>query len=1174
MNKDRKRIGAASNRFLEALAVSALLAGGGTAMANNSESNRSLEVNAQQQVAAISGVVLDPAGEPVIGASIVEKGVPTNGTITDFDGKFTLKVKEGALLTISYVGYKTQTVKAVNNLRVVLKEDTEVLQEVVVVGYGTQKKENLTGAVSSVDINKTLEGRPIADVGRGLQGSTPGLSVVIPSGEVGSDPTIKIRGQLGSLKGGSAPLILMDNVEIPSIQMVNPDDIESISVLKDAASASIYGAKAAFGVILITTKKGAKTESVNVSYQGNVSWQNLSKKMEMGRIDALGYTVEAFERAGGTVAGAFFQMTREGYEKALEWEKNYGGKLGVNDPYVYGRDWYVDANGRKIGLRTFDPYDYMANEWTPTQNHSLSVNGKSGKTTFNIGLAYLDQNGMMKTAKHDDFKRWNGSIRINTEVNKYLQVHAGSIYSKRDKRYAYATNSTTADPWLYLYRWGPNMPLGYDDEGNILRSPHSETTQANTANIENNYTNLNFGATITPIENWNIDIDYTHANEETIRNRPGTRFTAANTWGGALKKLDANGNQVYVNSAGEVVNAGDPGAMLAYKLNTFEYTGPGSNPDHIYRSALNAKGNTWNVNTNYTWDLDDKNKFKFLLGINRVTYDSADHWAQITNLTDLSNPQFDLTAGTQTSSGNASWESQLGYYGRVNYAFADRYLLEANLRYDGSSKFPKDLQWRWFPSFSAGWRINEESFMQWMQPVVTALKVRGSWGRVGDQTVSNALYIPTMTSGQINWLDASGNKLVGIGTPSAVSSSITWQDIESTDIGLDARFFDNTLGFTFDWFQRDTKNMIVPSDGVSLTFGTGAPQSNYGSLRTRGWEIAIDYNKSFSNGLTVNGMLTLSDAKTKITAYGNTTSIDSWYVGKTYGEIWGYQTDRLYQKDDFVWDGDKIVTTWALNGKEVPAGTAGAKLVNKLSGDNPVYQDWLQAGKFIFGPGDVKYTDLNGDGKIDEGGRSIAVVEDPNDPNYGKQNCGDLKKIGNSTPRYEYGIRLGADFKGFDFSIFMQGIGKRDVWGEGFLVIPGFNSSDGAMPQAIAGDYWREDRTDAFYPRPYNLAGTTNQFNTKPQTRYLLDMSYFRIKNITLGYSFPTQLLKKVGVSKARVYGSLENFFTFDNLNDLPVDPEEITGYSMFNSTNYNMGRTGVGTPTFKSVAVGVQLSF
>ena len=1160
MNEDRKKRGLANSKLLTAVAITALFIGSGNAVAASTASGSAYEVTEQLRSQAISGVVTDANGEPVIGASVSEKGT-TNGTITDINGKFSLNVKPGAVLKVTFVGYKPHEVKATRTMKIILTEDSELLDEVVVVGYGTQKKENLTGAVASVDVNKTLSSRPIADVGRGLQGTTPGLSVVIPSGEIGSDPTMKIRGQIGSINGGSAPLILMDNVEIPSIQMVNPDDIESISVLKDAAASSIYGAKAAFGVVLITTKKGAKQESINVSYSGNFSWQNISKKMEMGGIDALEYSVEAFKRVGGTVAGAFVQITEEGLVKAKEWDQKYGGKLGPNDPYVYGRDWYVDANNRKIGLRTFDPYDYMIKEWTPSMTHNLSVNGKSGRTTYNIGFGYLDQTGLMKPAKDDDFKRYNGSLRISTDINKYVTVRAGAMYSKREKRYAYATSSTTADPWLYLYRWGPNMPMGYDDEGNIIRSPHSEVAQANTASRAYNYINVNVGATVNIMKNWKLDIDYTHAANEYVLKTPGTRYTALNSWGGAVAKNDASGNRIYVNEAGETVAAGTSGAMPAYKLGMTEYTAHGANPDHMYRRSETTNQDTWNISTTYDWKVDKNNAFKFLVGMNRVTYDEEYNWSRKGDLSDITNPQFDLAVGLQEASGGYDWEGQLGFFGRINYALKDRYLLEANLRYDATSKFPDNLQWRWFPSFSAGWRASEEAFMQWMKPAVTSLKFRGSWGIIGDQTVSNSLYIPTMSTGQLNWLDESGNKLVYVSTPSAVASNITWQDIQTVDVGLDARFLDGELGLTVDWYQRDTKNMIVPGAGVTLAFGTGAPKGNFGSLRTRGWEIALDYNHRFSNGLGINAMATLSDAETEITKYSDTRVVSDWYVGKKYGEIWGYQTERLYQKDDFVYNGDQIVTTWALNGKEVAQGTKGAKKVNKLKGDNPVYQDFLQSGNFVFGPGDVKFADLNGDGLIDSGS---GTVDDP----------GDRKVIGNSTPRYEYGFRLGADYKGFDFSVFFQGVGKREVWGNGFLAIAGYNSSDGAMPQAIAGNYWREDRTDAFYPRPYNLAGSNNSLNMVTQSRYLLDMSYLRMKNITIGYSIPADILRKVRMQKARIYMSLENFVTWDNLNGLPIDPEEVQGFSMFNTDNYNSGRTGVGTPTFKSLSVGIQLNF
>ena len=1163
MNENHKKRGLTHSRLLTAVAISSLLLSSGNVMATQANPDNSFSVTEQLQTINVTGLVVDAAGEPVIGASVVEKGT-TNGNITNVDGKFTLTVKTGAILQISYVGYQTQEIKATKMMKIVLKEDSELLSEVVVVGYGAQKRENLTGSVASVDVNKTLEGRQIPDVGRGLQGTTPGLSVVIPSGEIGSDPTMKIRGQIGSIDGASTPLILLDNVEIPSIQMVNPDDIESISVLKDAASASIYGAKGAFGVVLITSKKGAKSEKVDVSYSGNFSWQNISKKMEMAGVDGIQYRIDALRRSGGTIAGAFWYVNETSLERAREWEKTWGGKIGKNDPFVFGRDWYVDASNRKFSMRTFDPYDYMIREWTPSQTHNISVSGKSGKTTYNASLGYLDQNGLMKLAKHDDFRRWNGAVRISTEINKYITFRAGANYSKRNKRYAYATNSTTADPWLYLYRWDSTYPMGYDEHGNELRSPASEIHQANTANIENNYLSFNTGATINLTKDWKIEVDYTYAGEDQIWKKNGTKFTAADTWSAPVKRLDENGQQIYVNNQGNVVPAGSEGAIAAYDLLYYQYTTDGANPDHIRREVKNAKRHTLNITTDYNWQINDDNNLKVLIGMNRTDWESEDNWSQITNLTDIISPSWDKTIGTQTSSGNLYWDGQLGFFGRINYNLMDKYLLEANVRYDGSSKFPSNLQWRTFPSFSAGWRIGEEAFMQWAKPALSSLKLRGSWGMIGDQTVPNTLYVPTISQGNTNtyaWLDADGNKLIMTGTPAAIDANITWQDIYTLDFGVDARFFNGELGVTFDWFQRDTKNMIVPGAGVAPTFGAGAPKGNFGSLRTKGWELSIDYNHRFNNGLSVNAMFTLSDALTEITEYGDTKSIDSWYVGKQYGEIWGYRTDRLYQKDDFVYEGDKLVTTWALNGKEVAAGTPGAKEVNKLKDPNGIYQDYFQSGTFRFGPGDVKFQDLNGDGQINDGSRSI-------------DDHGDVEKIGNTTPRFEYGLRLGASYKGFDASIFMQGVGNRKLWGAGFLAIPGFNTGDGAMPQAIAGDYWTEENTNAFYPAACNMGGSNSGYNLQKQDRYLLDMAYFRIKNITIGYTLPSELTKKILINKARIYLACENFFTFDKLNGLPIDPEEISGYSMFNSDNYNSGRTGVGTPTMKNMSVGIQLNF
>ena len=653
-----------------------------------------IAISAIAQQLTVSGIVKNNQGEPLIGVSIAVQG-KTTGTITDFDGKYSISVDRNATLVFTYVGHISQSIAVSQNiLNVTLAEDAQLIDEVVVVGYGNQKKANLTGAVSSVDVGKSLTSRPIADVSRGLQGTTPGLSVVIGNGEVGSETVMKIRGQIGSIYGGSAPLILLDNVEIPSIQLVNPNDIESISILKDAASASIYGSKAAFGVILITSKKGSKREATSVQYSSNFSWQNVAKDINMGKLDGLEYSVLAAERVSSTVTGAFWLIDRASFDKSKLWIENYGNTVKNDDPMLYGRDWYFDVpNNRKMGVRMYNAYEAMVREWAPTQNHNIAVSGGSEKTSFNIGLDYLNQSGMLKHAKKDNFTKYNASVRVSTEINKYLTVRSGLIFSNRLKTYPYVT--TAADPWLFLYRWSSVQPLT-SEGGEDLRSPVSEVKAANNGKQEWSYNNVNIGATINLSKDWNVEADFTFANQEFSWLRPGTRFTARNSWTSPTRLLDHAGQQVFVNEKGEIVGATDAGAMVAYRHISETYTGVSATPDHIYRSSENWKKRTGNIYTTYNKILGNHN-IKLMAGLNLVTDDWQSHWAQKGALMVFDNPQFDLATGTQTAGGDAGWSSQLGYFGRLNYGFKDRYLFEANLRYDGSNKFPTNLKWRYFP---------------------------------------------------------------------------------------------------------------------------------------------------------------------------------------------------------------------------------------------------------------------------------------------------------------------------------------------------------------------------------------------------------------------------------------------------------------------------------------------
>ncbi len=1104
----------------------------------------------------VSGTVSGPDGV-IAGATVTVVG-STATTVTDANGKFTINAAVGATLRVSFVGLETKTVTVTGStINITLTESSDALEEVVVVAYGAQKKEHLTGAVSSVNVEKTLGSRPISDAGRGLQGAVPGLSVQIPSGEVGSDPIMKIRGQVASISGSSNPLILVDNVEIPSINMINPNDIAEISVLKDAASASIYGSKAAFGVVLITTKKGAKTETNNITYSNNFSLQTPFKPIDIASIDGLQYTLDAHKnmQSAGS-AGGFWRISEESIRRAKEWQEKYGGVIGNSDPVVYGRDWYVE-NNEKFGVRMYDPVAVMIKDNALTNLHNLGLNGKAGNTTYNISAGYLNQNGMMKAAKYDDFKRYNATLNVSTKVTDYLSLRGGAMYSDGTKRYANSATGFTADPWLYLYRWSRAFPIGVQEHGVDIRDPYFDTAKSHTAYKIDRYTNLNLGTTVDLMTGWDVKADYTFSSENNGNRSSMPTFSGKSTWYGVEPWNDENGNRIYVDENGLPT---DNGGTMAFKFPFENYITKAQS--NIYQRSFNSQRHTFNAFSTYGKKFGEDHDFKAMLGTNIVAFKWRNHFSRRTNLINEENPQFDFATGVQESGGDTNWDSQVGVFGRLNYTFKEKYLFETSLRYDGTSKFPSHLRWRYYPSVSAGWIISNENFMQGISNVLSFAKLRGSWGMIGDQSVSNSLYVPTMDIGPNNWLDGSGNYYYSMTTPGAVRNDIRWQDIEHLNVGADLKFF-NKLGVVFEWYERKTNHMIIPGESLPGTFGTTPARGNFGNLSTKGWELAIDYNHSFDNGLRLTVNANIADAIT--TTYKGLQWNREWenrsvgtefVTGSRYGDVWGYVTDRLYQKDDFVYDADGNFEQTAIIFQGV------SKTTNMLAGNNPVYQTFFEDGNNVMKmmPGDVKFVDVNGDGYITSGSSTFG------DP-------GDRMVIGNSTPRYDYGFRLGADFKGFDLSVFLQGVGKREIWGAGQLAIPGFHVKDGAMPQAIAEDYWREDRTDAFYPRAWHLGGANEGYVMRPQTRYLLDMSYFKIKNINFGYSLPGALLSRANFKTARIYVSLENFFTFDNLRGLPIDPEAISGNSMLlTNGNYNLGRTGTGNPSFKSASVGIQI--
>jgi TonB-linked SusC/RagA family outer membrane protein len=1111
------------------------------------------EVN--QDAARVKGTVTDPAGEPLIGVSVQVKGTQT-GTVTDVNGNYDLPVPgREAVLQFSYIGFRTTEEPVADRtlINLILQEDVNLLDEIVIVGYDTQRKVNLTGAIGTVNVAKQLDGRPLPDLGRGLQGSVPGLSVTSSSGRIGSSPDIKIRGQIGTIidGGSSAPLILLDGVEIFDLSFVNPDDVADISVLKDAASSSIYGTRAAFGVVLITTKKGTGKDKFSINYSNNFSWAQATVLPQM--LKSYEYAEMALEMRRRESPGAISYTqsdvliyTDESIERMKEWERVYGG-MNLSPEMVYGRD-FETISGTTYFYRSFDATKEYIKEYTPSQQHNVSISGSTGKTNIYLGLGYMGQGGVIKV-KPDEFDRYSINLNMDTKVNNWLTARGKFLFSRTDLETPFNFNSTMYDALYYLYRWPANMPYG-TYQGKPFRNSVTETAAANYNSDIKDYMRTSVGVTIDFTNELSLDVDYTfNKDDQMIIERGGTvggwnfwtnsKLVETENWAStSLNKVD----QYFYHRDYHVGNA-----VLRYKKNI-----------KLHKinafAGMNIEQKEDRMMNGWKYGLLDPNKPEFDLAVgNTTTYDATGF------------PTFNQ--GEFIDGQYSNW-AILGFFGRINYSFADRYLLELNGRYDGSSKFPVNQQFGFFPSTSLGWVFTEEKFMESAKQVLSFGKIRASYGSVGNQAVGNNRFRAVLKSGiNSNWVIGSNEKTYDI--PPAISLDFTWETIESKNLGLDLRFFNDKLGLSADLFQRKNKNMISVGEEVPSFFGASAPYTNIGELTTNGWEIGVDFRHTFTNGLKLGITANLSDALATITKHRNglSTAIDgSNYEGKIYGEIWGFETDRFFTESDFVYypDGNRMYYRILPDGNKSFSDDQGQPLTSgysemaagipSQSGIELAYS-WFQ-----YGPGDVKYKDLDGNGVIDWG-------------NNTPENPGDMKRIGNTTPRFEYNGRLSLEWKGVDFELFIQGVGKRDYWAASPVTIPGYKKSDATFYTHQA-DYWTPENTNAFYPRitpsveptQYTRAAATNFM---AQTKYLLDMSYCRIKNITLGYTFPAQLLQKAKVERLRVYVSLENVAEFDHLGDIPLDPE--TGVPTGSSDKLGFGRI---YPFTRSASLGVQLKF
>ncbi len=1083
----------------------------------------------QQTRILVSGRILDSSGQPVPGASVIEKGT-TNGVNTDIDGKFTISVKSGSSLEVSCIGYETVSVAASENLSVTLREDTQFLDEVVVVGFGTQKKVNMTGSVAAVDVDKAFGSKPITDVSKGLQGVVPGLSITYNSNDLNASPTMKIRGT-GSINGDNTPLILLDGVEVPDLSFVNPDNIKSISVLKDAASASIYGSRAAWGVVLITSKDGsAVKDKVSITYSNNFSWnqpiglpkyitdkEGVLAQLEEGMLaqkNVDGSRIEAF--------GMYYDTIGKGI---TTWFDKYSGNLS-NPVYKYGED-YEFIEGTPYYYRVSDPNKEIF-KTSFSQTHNLSVNGNTGKTNYNIGLGYTMNDGTLKAAKKNDVKRYNLNLSTNTQVKKWLNIGTKVMYVEKEYEYPYGYSQSKGATGLlyYVMRFPTFFPFGISDGSKLADGTYASDSAATGEGLY-----------------------FRHGNAYVANESICSSKDQYLTLGGNVRINLAPGLSFYGDYTRGRYNYENRSMRQPYYVANWSFPKKAAvtTNDFLERTYVSKITNTYNAYFDYLFDIQKQHNFAIKVGANAEDLRYDNQSVKVNGVQDVEHPTLNLTDGKNEGIVDESLRHRAtaGFFGRINYNYKEKYLLELNGRYDGSSSFRTGKQWAFFSSASAGYRISEEKFWTNIKPYVPTLKVRASYGSVGNQALESWYpYISTMATETVSWIGTDMNQVSTTTTPSAVNPDMTWEKIRTLDIGFDAGFFNNELNVTFDWYQRRNVGMLVAGNEIVRYAGIAvAPLENGGDMKTNGWELQIDYNHAFNKDFAIYGTFTLSDAKSEITKWNNTTgALNSWYKGKKLGEIWGFETDRYFNSSDVNPDGT------------LKTGTPD--------------QSYLQNGSFRFGAGDIKYKDLNKDGKIDTGKGTI-------------DDHGDLKRIGNQLPRYEYSLRVGAMLKGFDVEVLLQGVGKRDMWSTSSLFIP---HAAGAQMNIFENqlDYWTESNQNARFPRPYingafgslsGLPGNSGCNNFAPQTKYLNNLAYLRVKNFTVGYTLPQNLTRKIFVEKLRFYFSAQNLFTFDHIDGV-MDPECTGGSSKSYTNGMDMTMAGRAMPFNRQWSCGLQITF
>jgi TonB-linked SusC/RagA family outer membrane protein len=978
-----------------------------------------------QQQKRITGVVLDQTSQPIIGANVVEKGT-TNGTVTDVDGNFSLAVGEQSTLTISYIGYLSKDIPIGNqsNFRITLIEDSQNLEEVVVVGYGSQKKINLTGAVEMVSSDK-INWKPVGQTTMALQGVVPGVTVTQSSGQPGSDGgTIRVRG-IGTMgTAGKDPLILVDGIET-SLNSVDPNDIESISVLKDAASSSIYGARAANGVILVTTKRSGQ-KKVAVHYGGYLGWQNpTNMPKQVSGLDHMLMMNEANENMG----------------QSPTFQESYIEEYKKNAP----SDLYPDTDWQKLtltgsGLMT---------------NHSIDITGGNDIIQLRSSFSYLKQKGIIPNTGYDRYSlRINSDIKVSDRLNFKVDILGR-------EQLTYQPSAGIANIFYYMTGRIPANQEGLLSDGRYGQGwlGDNPISFANASGRRNNkiyQAIINLMGEWSPIDDLNISLMF------------------APDFSNAFLKQFTNKIDTY------------------YGDGRLAYTNPVQNS--LTQQGTNTRKNTFRALIDYSKSIKN-HSFKVLGGFEQFSYKQEAFQGRRENFS--METYHILSLGSeinQQATGSASENSLLSYFGRINYDYKQKYLLEANVRYDGSSRFAEGHKFGIFPSFSAGWRISEESFLK-NNKTINNLKLRASWGQLGNQSIGNYPYasLVDLTKNYIlNETSVPGAALTDIGNP-----GVSWETTEMFNVGIDAAFF-NKLFITADFYVKNTKDILLKLP-IPLTVGLVAPYQNAGKVRNIGWEIGLTHInkvKDFDYSIT----MSLSDVHNKITDLKGTGPHIYTYTidmeGHPIGSYYGFQSDGLFQSAEEV-----------------------ANHAKQFGGAVSL--------------GDIKYINQDGD-------ESITADKD-------------RIIIGSSIPRYTFSLNLSAAYKGFDISMFFQGVGKANSYRDGSGVWA-FQTGSSALSQHY--DRWTPDNPNASYPRL-----TFNYPNNEQVSDYwLLNAAYLRMKNLQIGYTLPKKWLKNIFVDNLRIYASGQNIFTIDNYLD-GFDVESPSGNSGF-------------YPMVKTFTFGIDLNF